>query len=132
MKLLTGFICLAALSGLGCASPSDAEEDDAPKPHVVFEGDVPDRFAGTWKTEDGKSTYQLKRDGSYVLDSKVNVPGRVPIDSHLEGEWRVKGERMLFRDGQGDVVPYLFKIEGDALELSLTGRLKNVTKLKRK
>lgn len=131
MKMLSGILCFAALLAAGCANDAPGDEEEAPKPPIAFVGETPDEFAGTWKTADGRSTYQLKVGGTYALDSKVSVPGRAPIDSHLEGEWRIKGDTMLFRDGRGDVVPYRFELKGDSLELSLTGRLKNKTKLKR-
>jgi hypothetical protein len=126
-------ICLALLAlffGWGCQA-EEASLDDLKAPKAAFEGDVPERFAGTWKSEDGISTYRLETDGTYELHSKIRVQRGDPIDSRMQGEWRVKGDRMLFRDERGDVVPYAYALEDGRLELSLTGRMKSKTVLKR-
>jgi hypothetical protein len=132
MKLIFSVICFAVIAGLGCSEGDGAESDEPIRQKIAFEGEPQDRFAGTWKSADGVSTYKLNKDGSYELDSKIKVQGRGPIESHLKGEWRVQADRLLFRDQRGDVVPYAYSITGDTLELSLTGRLKSKTVLKRK
>ena len=104
---------------------------EAEKPLVAFEGNPDPQFAATWKSADGRSTYQLARDGTYKLDSKISVQGRAPFNSHLEGDWKVKDDRMLFRDKSGVAVPYAYELKGDTLTLSLTGSLKNKTILKK-
>lgn len=129
MKIAFALVCLAVMLFAGACGADDSEDPMPAK--VAFEGNIPDTYVGLWKTHDGMSTYELQSDGKYVLNSKIRVQGRDPIDSHLEGEWRVNGDRMLFKDGRGDVVPYAFALEGDTLELSLTGNLKNKTVLKR-
>lgn len=123
-------LALSLLSGFGCTSPND-ELVPAERPVTAFEGTPDGKFVGTWKSTDGVSTYQLEKDGKYKLDSNIPVRGQSPIQSKSEGEWRVNGDRMIFKDPQGNVVPYSFKLEGETLELSLTGRMKAKTVLKR-
>lgn len=131
MKTRTEWICLAGILGFGCSGMGNEISESKPNASVAFEGKVDERFTGTWKSADGVSTYQLKKDGTYELESKIPVAGQGPIHSHLEGEWKVQKDKFLFRDGQQNVVPYAYTFEDGVLELSLTGRLKTKTVLKR-
>lgn len=121
---------VALIVNFSCTSPND-ELVPEPRPVTAFEGTPDEKFAATWKTTDGMSTYVLEKDGKYKLDSTIPVRGQSPIRSKTEGEWRIKDGRMLFKDPQGNVVPYALKLEGDTLELSLTGRMKAKTVLKK-
>jgi len=131
MRFYIWIVFLVAIVAAWSCQPAE-EIIDVQRPKVVpFTGKVDPRFVGTWKTDNGMSTYQLKEDGAYVLDSTIRVQGQAPIQSHLEGEWRLDGDRLLFKDGNGNVVPYAFTIKDDTLELGLTGKLKTKTVLKR-
>lgn len=120
--------CLLVLAG-GCAVEADSSATQGNS--VPFKGVAEERFAGTWKTTNGVSVYELLKDGTYKLESKIAVRGQAPFTSRLQGEWRVSGDRMLFKDGNGNVVPYAFVLNGDTLTLTLTGMMKNKTVMKR-
>lgn len=106
-------------------------EDEAIAKAIPFEGSVDPKFVGKWKSPDRDSRYEFLKDGKYVADSIIQVKGRDPIKSHLEGQWKVSNDRMLFRDAAGTVVPYIYTLKGDELELSLTGKMKTKTRLRR-
>lgn len=124
-------LCLALL-GCSLAIPMSGCKDDVEtiepeKPSVVFEG-VPDaKFEGTWKTEDGVSTYNIVKDGTYKLESKFKVHGPNPMISHLTGQWAVKGDKMLFKDQSNNVSAYLFDLQGSKLTLTTVGVMKGKT-----
>ncbi|CAN5411545.1 hypothetical protein BH11ARM1_BH11ARM1_03210 [soil metagenome] len=122
-------IPLALLLGACASNPDEAEDIDS-KP-VAFSGKVDPQFVGTWKTTNNISVYHLEKDGTYKLDSKVQVSKGPTINSHLEGKWLVDSDRMLFKDAQGNVVPYTLKLTDKTLELTLTGSMKNKTTLER-
>jgi len=122
------FVFAAALVGVcaGCSHP-DSDELDTTVKKIAFEGAPDPKFAGTWKTEDGVSTYTIKADGSYELASKIQVAKQKPIDSHLTGNWAVKADQMLFKDQSGNVSGYTFALEGTKLTLVSNGTLKAKT-----
>jgi hypothetical protein len=111
----------------GCNSDEDGIEPE--KPPVAFEGKPEPQYAATWKTQDDRSVYQIAPDGTYKVDTKISVKGRDPFNSHLEGEWKVNGSQMLFRDKNGAVTPYNMESKGNTLTLTLTGAMKNKTVL---
>ena len=131
MKDILCLLPLICLLGAGCSNKSADDVEDSAKPKVAFLGKADDRFVATWKSTDGVSTYRFDKGGTYKLDSKIKVQQHAPIDSHQEGSWLVNGDRMLFKDGSGNVVPYAFALAGNTLELTLTGGLKVKTTLKR-
>ena len=129
MKHLPVFLATAlAAAGLaGCHSDEDGAEPE--KPPVAFEGKPDPQYAATWKTQDKRSVYEIVADGTYKVDTKVVTKGQAPFNSHLEGEWKVNGTQMLFRDKNGAVTPYAIDLKGNTLTLTLTGALKNKTVL---
>ncbi|HEY0866446.1 MAG TPA: hypothetical protein VGE01_03660 [Fimbriimonas sp.] len=125
MKLFA-VLFLVVIVSAGCMAPDDATT--AEKPALLFEGLPDSRFVGTWKSDTGNSTYNLKEDGSYHIKSKVTNRGQT-FDTESDGEWRAKEDRLLFKDPQGNVVPYLFKLDGRKLTLTMTGSMKGETVL---
>jgi hypothetical protein len=123
---VTFLVTCAALSTVGC---NKEDLDEVEKPPLAFEGKPEPKFAATWKTPDGNSTYQFADDGKYILDSLVSVKGQSRMKTHSEGEWKVNGDRMLFRDQSGNVVPYAYEMKDKTLTLTLTGSMKNKTVL---
>jgi hypothetical protein len=116
------------LAVTGCQSSEEGvPTDDRPK--VVFEGKPDERFVAVWNSkETAGNAYTIKGDGTYSYKGVVFMQGK-KIDNQFEGEWLVNGDRLLFKDKNGNVVPYAYKFEGDTLTLSLTGRLKRDTVL---
>ena len=115
----------------GCAPATD-ELVPADKPAVAFKGEADKKFVGVWKSTTVDSTYKLSADGAYQLHSRVKMPGGPGmIDADSAGEWRLDGDKLLFKDAQGNVVPYEYKLDGDNLSLISTGKMKNKTELKK-
>ncbi len=131
MKIFSLIVSVFAITIIGCGTSPDDELVEPTAMKVEFKGTPDERFVATWKSTNGVSTYVFEKAGTYKLDSKIVVKGQSPINSHLEGEWRLDGDRMLFRDGSGNVVPYSYKLNGDTLELALTGKMKAKTVLKK-
>ncbi len=129
MKHRTVLLAAALAGGLlvGCHSGDDELAPD--RPPVAFEGKPEPQYAATWKTQDNRSVYQIAADGTYKVDTKVSVKGQAPFNSHLEGEWKVNGAQMLFKDKNGAVTPYAMDQKGNTLTLTLTGAMKNKTVL---
>lgn len=70
--------------------------------------------------------------GTYQLHSRVKMPGGPGmIDADSKGEWRLKDKQLIFKDAQGNVVPYDYTLEGDTLTFVSTGKMKNKTVLKK-
>jgi hypothetical protein len=120
------FVALATFVG-GCTGASE-EGSEPTKPPVAFEGKPDSRFAAVWKNADGSSTYTLKPDGKYRLESKVKTQGKT-FDTNVAGEWVANGDRLLFKDAAGTVVPYKYTLAGNKLTLALTGSMKRETVL---
>ncbi|HVL38014.1 MAG TPA: hypothetical protein VM328_01360 [Fimbriimonadaceae bacterium] len=125
MRLRPLACLLLALLMMGCGSSSD-DLVEAEKPPVAFEGKPDERLVGKWQVPADSSTYTFNQDGTYDFVGKVSTRGG-SFDNKFTGAWLVKDDRVLFKDAQGNVVPYVFRIEGDRLTLSLTGSLKNET-----
>ncbi len=124
-------LALFTVAGLLAGCQGSEDEGGVPeKPPVAFEGKTDPRFEGKWKTADGKSTYDIRRDGTYSFNGKVSTQGGT-FDNKFEGAWLIKEELMLFKDGQGNVVPYKFTLDGNKLTLALTGSLKRESVLTR-
>ena len=115
---------------VGCG-PKDEEITSTTANTVAFEGPPDAKYAGTWKSSNGVSTYIFVADGTYKMDSMIVVRGQKPFPSHAEGQWKVSGDRMLMKDKAGNVVPYALEFKNDELKLTLTGSLKNETVLRR-
>jgi len=49
------------------------------------------------------------------------------MKAHSTGSWSVKGDRMLFKDQQGNVAAYGYKLAGSKLTLTPTGTMKHPT-----
>lgn len=121
---LFGFAAMLA-SAAGCQTTADATESGAPaKPAVAFEGTTDEKYVGTWKTPDGKTTYVLAPDGKFTLKSKVSYQGR-SLDQNVSSEWRAKDGKIIFKDASGNPAEYSAKLEGNKLTLDLTGKMRN-------
>lgn len=115
---------------VGCA-PTDDEIVGVDKTSVAFKGEPDKRFVGTWKSTSIDSTYKLAENGTYALHSRVKMPGGPGmINADSKGEWRLDGDKLLFKDAQGNVVPYDYTLVGDTLTFTSTGKMKNKTELK--
>jgi len=127
--ILVACLCIICLTG---CKPKDEEilGDDTPK--IAFEGAPDAKYAGTWKTEDGISVYELESSGGYKQASHVPIPKGKPVDSHQTGNWAVKGDRMLFKDQAGNVAAYSYALAGDKLTLTTLGSMKAKTVMDRK
>ena len=110
---------------VGCHE--EGESVETPVASKVFDGTPDAKFEGTWKTEDGMSTYQLNKNGTYLLDSKIKVAGNKPINSHLKGMWGIKGSMMEFKDQASNVASYGFELQGNKLTLTSSGVAKAKT-----
>lgn len=107
---------LTALTVGGCRQADEGLDPNPPT--VAFEGAPLADLVGKWKTP--SSTYTLNDDGTYRLQGQVSSPGgNVELDS--AGEWRVSGDRLLFRDDKGVVSAYTFERDGTVLKLHPTG-----------
>ena len=95
---------------------------------MAFEGKPDPAYVGKYRTSDGRSNYTFGEDGGFELKGKVATPGGM-IDQNVKGQWAVNGDRFLFKYGEGNVVPYAYKKEGDKLKLTLTGTMKRETVL---
>lgn len=126
--MLIVFVALG-LTVVGCQNEADGG-DVSEKPKIAFDGKPDARFAGKWISADKKSHYDLKADGTYVLDGTVTTPGG-EIKNKVSAKWCVKDTDLLFTDASGNVTPYLYKLEGNALTLTTKGSLKMNTELKR-
>ena len=120
-------LALGALSLLVTGCQKEADDVDKEKPPVAFEGSPDAKYAGTWKTEDGVSTYILDGAGTYKLSSKIQIKGQEPMTSHLTGQWAINGDKMLFKDQSANVAAYAFEFQGNKLTLTSTGSLKAKT-----
>jgi len=121
------FVIVAA----GCAPPAE-EITTVDSTKVAFEGAPDERFVGAWKSTSSDSTYTMSINGTYQLHSRVKMPGGPGmIDADSKGEWRLKDKQLIFKDGQGNVVPYDYTLEGDTLTFVSTGKMKNKTVLKK-
>ena len=110
-----------AVFALVCAGchPADDETLEAPVPtRVAFEGSPDARLAGDWTTADRKLFYTLRKDGGYSTGLVSAIKGQADATTRAEGEWRVNGDRALFKDAAGSVVPYVFDLKGDVLTLT--------------
>lgn len=113
----------------GCKTPEPEVEVEQPK--LAFEGAPDPKYAGTWKTDDGISTYVLEAAGTYKLSSKVQIQGQKPMFSNLKGNWCIDGDRMLFRDQSAQVSGYSYELKANKLTLISTGYLKSKTVMTR-
>ncbi|MDR3692906.1 MAG: hypothetical protein P4L46_26235 [Fimbriimonas sp.] len=133
MNKTLGFLLVAGLLAIplvGCHKDDVEviEPEAAPK---VFDG-VPDaKYAGTWKTENGQSTYWLAADGTYKLQTKIQVSHQKPFLSHLTGRWGAKNDKMEFRDESGNVSTFGFEVQGEKMTLTSLGSLKSKTVMDR-
>ncbi len=129
------FLAFIGLSSVffaqGCKK-DDTEVIEPDKPSVAFEGSPDVKYAGTWKSEVGDATYTIDKSGSYKLDQTIQVSKQKPIESHLTGNWAIKGGNMLFKDQAGNVAAYSVELSGDKLTLTSTGSLKSKTVMNRK
>ena len=126
--LLVATLLIAAV---GCSKNEDEELPMPVATNVSFDGAPEEKYAGTWKTADGISTYFIDKSGTYKADSVIPMKGQAPMKTHIEGEWKASGEQLLFKDAKGNVVPFSCKLDGDTLELSLTGSMKRKIVMKR-
>ncbi|RYG23054.1 hypothetical protein EON82_15195 [bacterium] len=112
----------------GCSQGGDDEEVTSTEQNkVAFEGKADPALAGTYKTQDGRMTYTLGKEGDFHLKGKVATQGGM-MDQNVDGSWAVNGDKMLFKYNDS-VVPYLMKKDGNKLKLSLTGKMKRETVL---
>ena len=118
---------LAAVLVAGCHS--EPPEDPGP-PKIPFEGEVDKRLVGKWKADLSNSLYTFGPDGTYELKAKVRTPGG-EMNTESKGEWKVKGDEVLFRDTGGNVVRYALAYKESQMTLALTGTMKRETKLNR-
>lgn len=131
MNNATRALFLTLVAGLAVAGcQTEQPEAESTVPQVAFEGSPDSRFVGTWKTENGNSTYSLQPDGSFRLKSTVSTPGG-KFDTESNGLWRVKNDHMLFKDADGLVSTYRHELAGDKLTLTRTGSMKTKTVLLR-
>jgi hypothetical protein len=113
----------------GC-TPADESAPELERPKTEWKGEIDDRFVSVWSTDSG-STYTLTDDGGFHLEGVVKTQGG-EFKNDVRGKWLVDGEKMLFQDASGNVVPYMMKLNGDTLTLTTVGTLKKATVLKRK
>lgn len=121
--------CIALLVLMqGCGTGDDAQS--AGSEETQFEGKVDERFVGVWKSKVGQSEYELKKDGTYHLESTVNTPGG-KLDTKSDGKWLVSGDMLLFQDPQGSTSKYKFELKEGTLTLLLNGKSNHKTELVR-
>ncbi len=124
MKISPILVGLLALSSFGC-TPEEEQTGDPDK--GVLTGEVDKTLAGAYKSGDGMA-YTFSEDGSFTLKGQVSTPGGM-VDRESKGEWRVDGDKLMIKDAQGYVVPYVLKKEGSTLKLTMTGTMKSETTL---
>ncbi len=120
-------LALSLALGAGCG-PKEEDEETPEKPKVAFEGTSEPKLVATWKTTDGQTTYTLSEDGAYVLKGKASTP-KGPVEYTNNGFWKAANDRVLFKDKDDNVVPYLYELSGKKLTLTMTGSMKNKTVL---
>ena len=124
MKPTIFLACLLAFPLVGC----EPTEEMPPEPNKgPLTGEVDKELAGAYKANDGM-TYDFKEDGSFTLKGQISTPKGM-VDRESKGEWRVDGDKLMIKDAQGYVVPYILKKEGGNLNLTMTGKMKAETKL---
>lgn len=124
MKTIISLACLLAFPLVGCEPAEDVPAEPNKGP---LTGEVDKEIAGAYKASDGM-TYEFKEDGSFTLKGQVSTPTGM-VDRESKGEWRVDGDKLMIKDAQGYVVPYVLKNEGGVLNLTMTGKMKAETKL---
>ncbi|MBS1707765.1 MAG: hypothetical protein JSS65_03485 [Armatimonadetes bacterium] len=131
MKISVLCAVATALLLCGCNGAANEEAPEPKKPVVLFEGSIDKAMVGTWKAEGVDQTYKFFEDGTFTMDQTIRVPKGDPMTTHTKGEWRHNGDKVVIKDAQKNIVPYACKLDGDKMELSLTGSLKVTTKLKK-
>jgi hypothetical protein len=124
MKPTIFLACLLALPLVGCEPTEEAPAEPNKGP---ITGEIDKELAGAYKANDGM-TYEFGEDGSFTLKGQVSTPKGM-VDRESKGEWRVDGDKLMIKDAQGYVVPYLLEKEGGNLNLTMTGKMKAETKL---
>lgn len=122
LKIFGALVLLVTVTGC-------QQEDSSPEyPTVKFEGKPDSRMVGTWTNDTKKSTYTIKDDGSYHLEATVTAMGNTMYTKD-DGHWAVNDDKLLFKDGQGNVAQYKFELDGTNLTLDLNGKGYNKSKL---
>jgi hypothetical protein len=93
----------------GCGGPEETVPPAAQAEGVPFEGKVDPKIAGTWKSEDGRSTLVLNRDGSSANQNKIPSPGGMK-ESSSKGEWLAHEDTLLLREQGKDAVRYFVTV----------------------
>lgn len=104
-------------------------EEESEYPTIKFEGSQDERFVGVWKNEAKSSTYWIKEDGTYHLEARVHTGNSNYIDTEDDGEWKVNKDKLLFKDGLGNVAQYVFEVSDSKMVLDLNGKGYNKTEL---
>jgi hypothetical protein len=129
MRLPLALISLAVIIfSIGCSGNTESAEGPPEPTKVPFVGEPEPRFVGTWKLDGKDSTYTIRKDGTYSFKGMVSTQGG-SFENKFDGEWKANDGQLLFKDGQGAVVPYNYKLEGNKLTLTLTGTMKRETVL---
>ncbi len=110
---------------VGCQPP----EEESEYPVIKFEGKPDSRFVGLWKNEAKSSSYEIKEDGTYHLEARVHTGSGNYIDTKDDGEWKVNEDKLLFKDGYGNVAQYVFEVSDTEMTLDLNGKGYNKTEL---
>lgn len=124
MKSFPLAACLLAFASFGC-EPYEGPPEEPEKGALT--GEVDKEIAGAYQSSDGMA-YTFADDGSFTLKGQIQTPDG-PVDRESKGEWRVDDDKLMIKDAQGYVVPYLLKREGGVLKLTMTGSMKAETTL---
>jgi hypothetical protein len=120
---------MLALAVIGCGSrgPAAVRDPAAPTPlpnppMKLEEGKVDNSLAGVYESEG--STLTLNRDGSYRMKTRASVKQRNgkrrDVLGEVSGYWSVKGDRLVLKQAKGLSGTYIFKREGNSLNLRST------------
>lgn len=122
-RFFAGFAVLVFVGG--CMAEQEEVAVDA-APVIAFEGDVDERFVGSWSVAGRKARYEMKADGTFTMEGEVSQGGNV-IQTRNSGEWLVGEERLRFRGADGAVSSFRFKARGTGYVLTAGETSKNET-----
>ena len=108
---------IALLMLAGCGGPEETVPPAVQASGVPFEGKVDPKIAGTWKSEDGRSTLVLNKDGSSTNQNKIPSPGGMK-ESSSKGEWLAHEDTLLLKEPGKDAIRYFVTVvDPQTLEL---------------
>jgi hypothetical protein len=128
-------LTVLAIGCIACGSKPASEGASAPS---ALEGAPSPKLAGTWELKSGgKSTIDLKPDGTSRIVAEANSPGGM-MKTDVSGQWSEKDGKLFMRrkgpDGADFTVDYTYTLDaaGKELKLSVTGRRTVQTYVKKK